>query len=252
MGNNAKLLIATLAGTLLLIIGVSVFFSGSGEGQQRQPVDQAVLLDGATHFKGATAEAAKVTIVEFSDLQCPACANTSPVLQSMVESYPQVRLVYRHFPLMSIHRNAVAAGQAAEAAHEQGKFWEMHDVLFKTQVEWETLSDPSEYFLGLANRISLDQAAFQTAYESPATRELVMKDLRLAEQLKLGSTPSLFYNGEPLDVTELAIRLAAEFPDTTQQLFDSAASESATPEGGSAAGTSEEGTNAPVDTDLNQ
>ncbi len=213
MENNAKLLVGTLVGTLLLIIGVSVFFSGSNTSSEQVTVDQTVLLEGATNIKGATGNPIEptVTIVEFSDFQCPACASAAPVLSSLVESYPQVQFVYRHFPLISIHRNAIPAGQAAEAAAQQGKFWEMHDALFASQATWSNQSNPTDTFMSLAQDLQLDESAFRAAYESSETREIVMRDLRLAEQLKLGSTPSLYYNGELMNLSQVASRLAADF-----------------------------------------
>lgn len=222
MENSAKLLIATLVGTLLLIIGVSVFFSGSGTSTESVAVDQSVLLEGATNSKGADEQSAEVTIVEFSDFECPACASVAPVLDDMVASYPQLRVVYRHFPLLSIHRNAVAAGTAAEAAAQQGKFWEMHDALFLSQPEWSGVANPDEIFTQLARDLSLDEAAFQTAYKSSETRDKVMTELRLGETLRVGSTPTLYYNGELMDITQIALRLAQDFPETTDQLFQEA------------------------------
>lgn len=220
MGNNAKLLIATLVGTLVLVVGVSVFFSQGNTTGTAQSVDQATLLDGAEHVKGP--QTAKVTIVEFADFQCPACAATEPVLAEILESYPEVRLVFRHFPLLSIHRNALASGQAAEAAAQQGKFWEMHDALYRTQEEWQDDSNPQDAFVALARELQLDETAFIAAYESSATRDKVYEDLRLGENLKVNSTPTLYYNGEPMDITSLSVRLSEEFPEVTQQLFDEA------------------------------
>jgi protein-disulfide isomerase len=220
--NTAKLLLATLGGTLLLIIGVSVFFSGSGVSNGPVVVEQSVLLEGATNSKGADAESAEVTIVEFSDFECPACASVAPVLDDIVANYPQVRVVYRHYPLISIHRNAVAAGTAAEAAAQQGKFWEMHDSLFATQPEWSNGGNPDEIFFGLARDLNLDEESFRAAYKSAETRDKVMSELRLGETLRVGSTPTLYYNGELMDITQIVMRLAQDLPETTEQLFQEA------------------------------
>ncbi len=82
-------------------------------------------------------EDAYVTIIEYSDFQCPACASVAPMLQQLAAAYPNdVRLVYRHFPLVSIHPNAQKAAEAAEAAGAQGKFWEYHDTLFANQADF--------------------------------------------------------------------------------------------------------------------
>lgn len=222
MDNTAKLLIGTLVGTFLLIIGVSVFFSGSGNSSQTITADQSVLLEGATNSKGADEQSAEVTIVEFSDFECPACASVAPVLDDIVANYPQVRVVYRHFPLISIHRNAVAAGTAAEAAAQQGKFWEMHDALFQSQPEWSGVGNPDDIFFRLARDLNLDEATFRSAYESSETRDKVMTELRLGETLRVSSTPTLYYNGELMDISQIALRLAQDLPETTDQLFQEA------------------------------
>lgn len=234
MGNNAKLLIATLVGTIVLVVGVSVFFSQPSSSETAGPVDQATLVEGATHTKGP--ENAPVTIVEFADFECPACAYSAPIVNDMLEGYPNVRFVYRHFPLITIHRNAVASAQAAEASSQQGKFWEMHDALYRTQEEWSGLGDPSEFFLGLARELQLDEAAFQAAYQDEAVENLIYRDLRLGERLKVNSTPTFYYNGEPVDLTTMALRLSEDFPEDTQIMFDAA--NDATPEAAGAGGGS--------------
>lgn len=209
MGNNAKLLIATLVGTLLLVVGISVFFSQSGSESAGAPVDPAILVAEATHTKGP--ENSPVTVVEFADFQCPYCAQRNPEVEAMLAQYPEVRFVYRHFPLISIHANAVASAQAAEAAHDQGKFWEMSDLLYSTQLNWESLRDPKDFFLGLARQLQLDEASFTKAYEDVATRDRIYKDLRLGEEVNVASTPTFFYNGEPLSgLAEVQARLASE------------------------------------------
>ena len=85
-------------------------------------------------------ETAKVTLIEYADFQCPACATYYPIVKELKEKYPEdLRVVFRHFPLITIHKNAFPSAIAAEAAQEQGKFWEMHDILFEKQGEWSDL-----------------------------------------------------------------------------------------------------------------
>ena len=103
-------------------------------------------------IKGA--EDAAITIVEYGDYQCPYCAVAADNLEALLEEYPEdVRLVYRHFPLASIHDKAILATQAAEAAGRQGAFWEMHELLYETQQEW------AEFSLEEFNAWAADQAA---------------------------------------------------------------------------------------------
>ena len=96
-------------------------------------------VDDTDWVKGASAEDAELTIYEYSDFQCPGCGALAPVLQQFLDDNPEVRLVYRHFPL-DFHEHAFITAEAAEAAGAQGKFWEMHDMIFENKAEWEPLS----------------------------------------------------------------------------------------------------------------
>lgn len=205
MNGNIKLLLATVVGTLMLIVGVSVMFSRTTTPEAAPLVfsDTTVLVEGATHAKGAT-ESAKVTIVEFSDFQCPACRASAPLVEQIVTNNPDtVQMYYRHFPLITLHRNAVPAARAAEAAAAQGKFWEMHDALFLTQQEWADVADPRDQFAQMASDIGLDRDQFLASFDSQETEDRVMTDLRLAEDIKLSGTPTFFVNGQEVSVNQL-------------------------------------------------
>src|SRR5258708_2856238 len=132
---NIPLLVGTLVGTLLLVVGLAFFFSGSST---PKVVDSKILVGNTKNVKGP--DNAKVTVVEFSDLQCPACKATEPWVQQLFSTDgDKVRFVYRHFPLSEIHKNALLAAWAAEAAAASGKFWQFHDMMFSTQEEWAEL-----------------------------------------------------------------------------------------------------------------
>lgn len=139
---------------------------------------------------------AKVTIIEYADFQCPACAFYSALIKELEKQMEgDVRVVFRHFPLTSIHKNAISAALAAEAAGRQDKFWEMHDVLFQAQSEWENADDPKEIFEGYAEALGLDMQQYRKDYESSELSEKVKKDLDLALELGLNATPTFFVNG---------------------------------------------------------
>lgn len=105
--------------------------------EQNENAEPIALLE-TDQVKGK--ENASVTLIEYADFQCPACASYAPVVEQLEENYgDRVRFVFRHFPLISIHKNAYAASVATEAAGAQGKFWEMHDLLFERQSEWSRL-----------------------------------------------------------------------------------------------------------------
>lgn len=151
-------------------------------------------LTESDHVKG-NPEAAK-TIIEYSDFQCPACAAYSPLVNQVVDSRNDVKLVYRYFPLSQIHPNAVAASKAAEAAGKQDKFWEMHDLLFDKQSDWESLGNPKDKFVEYASELGLDTDKFKVDLGSNEVESKVFADLGQANQMKLNSTPTFFINGE--------------------------------------------------------
>lgn len=140
---------------------------------------------------------APVTIIEYSDFQCPACASYAPVLRSLSQEYPDdLRIVYRHFPLVTVHANAIAAARAAEAAGKQGRFWEMHDMLFSNQDQWSSDGSPKDKFTAYAKDIGLDEEKFLEDLKAKDVEDAVDHDLAAANQLRLNSTPSFFLNGE--------------------------------------------------------
>ena len=136
---------------------------------------------------------APVTIIEFSDFQCPFCQKSVAVLQALRQQYgDKIRLIYRDFPGQN-HPNAFAAAEASECAHEQGKFWEYHDLLFTRQAQ-----DRPWNFVGLAAESRLDVEAFRGCVNSGRFRTEVGKDLEDGLRLGVTSTPTFFINGRPL------------------------------------------------------
>jgi hypothetical protein len=143
------------------------------------------------HVRGAPM--APVTIVEFSDFQCPYCGAAHPELARLLREFEgQVKLVFKYYPL-SAHPRAVPAAYAAEAASRQGKFWEMHDVLFEHQHELED-ADLDRY----AAMIGLDEARFKADLISPEVQERVTADRKEGEAQKVEGTPTLYVNGRLL------------------------------------------------------
>lgn len=218
---NMKMLVATLVITLGLVFGVGwvlskLFSSTPSPSNPSLTVDQSQLITENVHTKGA-GEDAPFTIVEFSDFQCPACAATTPAIDALLAQYPdRVRVVYRHFPLIALHDSAVLAARFSEAAALQGKFWELHDQLFATQLEWSEQSpnENREYFLRIADGLGLDRAQMEAAVDSQDVINKVELDLRTGEQLGLTYTPSLFLNGQLLDITEIQQIIAQEALNT--------------------------------------
>jgi protein-disulfide isomerase len=148
---------------------------------------------------------APITIVEYSDYQCPYCSRhfeqTWPqLLENYVET-GQVRYVFKDFPLTSIHPQALKAAEAARCAREVGgddMYWQMHDWLFAGQDQWSNNSDHAAVFKSYAGRLGLDQTAFDACLDSGRYEELVMADLREGAGFGVSGTPAFFINGQPL------------------------------------------------------
>jgi protein-disulfide isomerase len=151
--------------------------------------DQVKKIDvGDSPSKGAPN--APVLIVEFADFECPACADKRTLLDKLVEEHAgKVRLVFKHFPL-SMHPNAEKAARAGWAAHKQGKFWQLHPLMFDNQAD---LSQPAVE--KLAQKAGIDLARFRQDRDSEAAADAVLRDRKQGEGLNIQSTPSLFING---------------------------------------------------------
>lgn len=144
-------------------------------------------------------DTALVTIIEYSDYQCPYCAMLAPVLRQLVEKYPDdVRVVFRYFPLTS-HPNSWVAAQAAEAAGKQGKFVEMHELIFAQQDQLAnyTPENALDYFVTLAEQLKLNVDQFKQDYASEEVKARIQKNLDEAMNAGLPGTPFLFLNGLP-------------------------------------------------------
>jgi protein-disulfide isomerase len=183
--------------------------SRAGDGGAYRPTNpdlEAIYLvpvgDGAVRGPAG----AKITIVEYADFQCPFCARVAGTLRNLEHQYPnEIRLVYKHQPL-PFHQNAKAAAKAAEAAGQQGRFWQMWDVLFEHSGELGP--DKLENF---ASELQLDVNKFRAAMQDPAVAAKIEAQSAEANRLGAMGTPSFFINGrylagaQPLESFEAAV-----------------------------------------------
>lgn len=195
MGTEKKFIIAIGIITLALVVAASFIF-GKQQPQQAQnstdKVDEAKLLKDAKDTKGDPK--APIRIVEFGDYQCPACGAAYPITKAVVErNSSKVYFVFRNFPL-SVHPNSQISAKAAEAAALQGKFWEMHDVLYEKQNEWATSQNPKDLFDQYAKSIGLDQDKFNSDINNVTGQ--VNSDYSLGNDVGVSSTPTFFINGQ--------------------------------------------------------
>jgi protein-disulfide isomerase len=156
---------------------------------------------------------APVTLEEFGDFQCPPCGSISSFLDELVKEYdPNLRIVFRNFPL-SMHEHARDAAIAAEAAGLQGRFWEMHDLLYREQAAWTKADNTRELFEAYAGMIGLDVDQFKKEVEGEKASARVDSDYERANSLGLKITPSLFINDReipPMDKTPERLRAAID------------------------------------------
>ena len=152
---------------------------------------------------------APVTIIEFSDFQCPFCARFHiQTLPAIIEEYineDKVKLVFRDFPIQSIHPNALPASVAAECANEQGKFKEMHDILFERQNEWNNQETGAaiELFNQYAREMELKEEQFESCLTSAKYVEEIQKDLDDGRAYGISGTPGFFIGNDEIGFVEL-------------------------------------------------
>lgn len=144
---------------------------------------------------------AEHTLIEYGDFQCPSCAGHAPFVAGLVSEQENLKVVYRHFPLVNIHPNAMPAALASEAAGQQGKFWEMHDILYDRQSEWSGAGNPAETFSGYAEELELDMEKYQADFESEEVRTAVNNDILSGNRGGVDSTPTFILNGSRVVLT---------------------------------------------------
>lgn len=134
-----------------------------------------------------------VVLEEYGDYQCPPCGQLYPELKQIEKEYgDQVQIVFHHFPLMKIHKNALVAAHAAEAARNQKKFWEMHDLLYRNQKDWSDLADPRPVFVTYAKQLGLNIDSFNRDLESNQIDQKITADIARGTAQGVTGTPTVF------------------------------------------------------------
>jgi protein-disulfide isomerase len=134
-----------------------------------------------------------VVLEEYGDYQCPPCGQLYPELKQIEHEYGnQVQIVFHHFPLTKMHKNAMAAAHAAEAARNQNKFWDMHDRLYRNQKEWAELDDPRAIFISYARQLGLNIDRFTQDMESNQIDQRISADIQRGTSLGVTGTPTVF------------------------------------------------------------
>lgn len=194
MSNEKKFLIGIGVFTLV-IIAVGTFFFSKGQSTQTASSSASFdeMLKNPIHTKGeATAEA---KIVEFGDYQCPACGQAYPIVKKFLEEKgSKVYFVFKNFPLTQAHPNALPAARLAEAAGKQGKYFEMHDILYEKQSEWSGIADPTQKFEEYAKGLGLN--IDQLKKDMDEAIGVINSDAALGKKAGVSSTPTFYINGK--------------------------------------------------------
>lgn len=219
----------SLAALVLMVWGLTVLSGSYNSGTfSATPLDLTSAAD-FEHVRGPVD--APVTIVEYSDFQCPFCQQAAPIVDRLLAEYPEhVRVIYRHFPLRQVHAQAQLAAEVAEAAGRQGAFWEMHDILFANQSTWAANLGARGIFETYAEALELDVEQFQKDLKDRALGEKIDHDYASGVKAGVQGTPSFFVNGVRLQTpgyagfTEMIDAIVAS-PSGDDTVEDDAASE---------------------------
>ncbi len=198
-----------LIGSVIAIVGIAgtLLYRQSAQSTPITPQQQPDLTEKLVRPDSPTLGPAdaKVTVVEFLDPECEACAMFSPTVKNLVKEFPQVRFVFRYMPL---HPSAVLAASYLEAAGEQGKYWEMQEIMFRKQSEWGQIHGPaaqqarpapSVVFEKFAQEIGLNVDQLKSSAANPKHAAKANRDLADGRSLGVRQTPTFFVNGRKLE-----------------------------------------------------
>jgi protein-disulfide isomerase len=191
---------------IVAVVALATIGSGAMLYRAKRPHVQSIPEDKTLSAKSDTESPhirgnpdAPVTLEEYGDFQCPPCGMFAAFLSQLEKEYDsRLRVVFRNFPL-ALHEHAREAALAAEAAGLQGRFWEMHDVLYREQDTWSKAPNVRELFESYAGTIGLDLNKFKKDMDGEKARARVDADRQRGESLGINITPTLFINNQPLD-----------------------------------------------------
>ena len=205
MNSTARVLLIWGVGIIAsvgLLIGLAKLGASSGT-----PKNVNIVLDTTDHVNGSPT--AKAQLVVYGDFECPACGAYEPLIEAVKTSFgDKLALVFRHYPLPQ-HKFAQITSQAAEAASNQGKFWEMHNLLYAKQDAWSTASNIKETLTGYATELKLDTTKFNADLETSAIKDRIQLDVTSGNSYNIPGTPTFFLNGQEV-----------QLPVTQQSLTD--------------------------------
>ena len=186
----------------VLVVGVLGFavMQSKSKAEPKRKIENPKIVQTDDHVRGKVGS--EIVVTTYGDFECPACNSWEPELQKIEAEYgDRVAFIFRNFPITSAHVNALAAARTAEAANLQGKFWEMHDLLFSKYNEWKGDNKSAQgKFESYAEELGLDMDQFRQDYKSEAVLDRVNSDAAAASELGVTATPTFFVNGELLEL----------------------------------------------------
>ena len=202
----------------MALVGFITFGAGTLLYRAKRPVALNISKERAegeekqgSHVRGPAH--APVTLEEFGDFQCPPCGLISGPLREIEKDYgPNLRVIFRNFPFPN-HQHALEAAYAAEAADLQGRYWEMHDRLYKEQASWSNAPDAKQLFVSYAKMLGLEMDRFETDMVGPTVKARVIADQERGKSLGVTATPSIFINNQGVPAKSLnptALRAAID------------------------------------------
>lgn len=189
---------------VVAILGGLIWYSQASNPSANVANVNAAKVQGASSQNGNIADhmfgsdAQKVTVIEYGDFECPYCGEAFPQMRSVMQTYQSnVTFIFRNFPLSSIHPNARAAAAVAEAAGLQGKYWQMHDLLYTDQNQWVNLTgqERTDMFTSFAKSLNLDMTKFNKDLTSNNINQKIAFDMALGNKMNVTATPSIYVDG---------------------------------------------------------
>lgn len=206
---------------IIVIVGGIFWFSKAKQNSPTTGTNSKSSSQGSNHVTGNPNS--KVVLVEYGDFQCPSCGQYFPIIEQVRQKFgDKIKFQFINFPLVQIHQNAMAAARAAEAASNQGKFWEMYELLYQNQQSWASVQNVNPIFEQYAAQIGLDVNKFKTDMASEAVASTINADIARAQAIGASGTPTFVLNGKKVDNPP---RTLDGFIQLVQQAIDQQASQ---------------------------
>lgn len=203
----------------MIVLVVALLFGAFWFTKKDTPTTNQALGKPTNHTQGEGKKG--VTLIEYGDFECPACGAYYPIVKEVKAKYgDDITFQFRHFPLVQIHKHAMLAHRAAEAAGNQGKFFEMHDILYEQQQVWIAGANQTKLFEDYASSLGLDLAKFRQDMASEAVNAAINADIKEGQAIKATSTPTFVLQGKKIEESPRSI-------DEFNKLIDAAIAEKA-------------------------